>query len=242
MKLILILTLLILSHNKQLLLTDNCDLQPDNLTTPNITPDEIASKREAELSYCQKLNELSYRKCLHYTTCNFCSANEGCGWCIDKCIPAENNTPTCQLDCQRIQTCSPEVSYNKFEQTDNIIDLPELEYPQFERTDLENTIDDIQRQKVLLWLRGFKPGDKPTNDTKTIILDDVYRGLNPSTVDSVVYKSLYDKPFEVKNSNYIDTKDTMALIKKNNMRFKEENEHSYKDIANSLKKALDKLN
>jgi hypothetical protein len=131
-------------------------------------------------------------------------------------------------------------------QTDsnNDVKLPELEYPQFERSDFENAIDDINKQKVLLWLRGFKPGESQVSDSSNnekIIINDVYKGLNKTKLDDIVFKTLSDKPL-VKNSNYINPQDSLKLIQKNNMRFKQQStEPSYKDISNSLKQLLNKL-
>mgnify|MGYP001033194671 CR=1 FL=1 len=69
------------------------------------------SKRGAEeLDQCRNKFEANYNHCKIYKTCNFCSANSGCGWCDEKkiCLPLDISAqkdeliPLCMGDCIKV--------------------------------------------------------------------------------------------------------------------------------------------
>ena len=72
---------------------------------------EYYTKRgQEELEQCRNQFKANYNHCRNYKTCNFCSANSGCGWCDEKkiCIPLDLNSqkdqliPICMGDCIKV--------------------------------------------------------------------------------------------------------------------------------------------
>jgi len=72
---------------------------------------EYYTKRgKEELEQCRNVYNANYKHCRSYKTCNFCSANTGCGWCDEKkiCVPLDLNShkdeliPLCMGDCIKV--------------------------------------------------------------------------------------------------------------------------------------------
>lgn len=76
----------------------------------SLNPEYYTDKGKDELTKCRIKYKANFDKCRRLTTCNFCSANNDCGWCNEKkiCIPIDLNSkkdqmiPLCQGDCIRI--------------------------------------------------------------------------------------------------------------------------------------------
>ena len=96
--------------------------------TSKISPDSInpefwSKEGFNQLVQCRASYTNRYKAC-QIKGCTFCSANENCGWCVNKqmCIPLENSTkldykvPLCQGECSRvanITACSDLSDYSE---------------------------------------------------------------------------------------------------------------------------------
>ena len=73
----------------------------------SLNPEYYNAKGRDEIGKCRTIYPANYERCSKFNTCNFCSANSGCGWCDEKkiCMPINLNSrndiliPLCQGDC-----------------------------------------------------------------------------------------------------------------------------------------------
>lgn len=164
--------------------------------------------------------------------------------------------------------------------------IPNFEFPQFLKSDLEGSIDQIKKEKLLLWLRGYSLNDPLSKQHLPIykninfdeeekdrkqLLDTFYDNFvkDPTKkINSQVYKNIMGKETltgesinayknnayrttkkkesiddlkseHVINSNYMERNALKNMVKQNNMRFKEKDVKSFKDISKELKDYLE---
>jgi len=73
----------------------------------SLNPEYYSNKGRDEIDKCRGMYPANYERCSKFNTCNFCSANNDCGWCDEKkiCMPININSrsdmmiPLCQGDC-----------------------------------------------------------------------------------------------------------------------------------------------
>ena len=118
------------------------------------------SKRgKEELEQCRNLYQANYNDCRNFKTCNFCSANSGCGWCDEKkiCLPLDLGSrkdeyvPLCMGDCikiLKIDYCykglfEPENTQDEinFANMDQVVNQEKYRKSPYDRIDLENEED-----------------------------------------------------------------------------------------------------
>lgn len=125
--------------------------EPDSLNHLYYT-----QRGKEELEQCRNLYKANYDDCRNYKTCNFCSANSGCGWCDEKkiCLPLDLNArkdeliPLCMGDCLKvlkIEFCykglfEPDNTKNEvnFANIDQVVNQSKYKKSPYDPIDLDN--------------------------------------------------------------------------------------------------------